>query len=461
MSLNSLPEESGRRSKVRLGLFGATRAGKTVFLTTLYWLSKKGRLPAEVRGVLPADPESASYLGERYAMLEAGQWPRGNVASHRVTLEISLATEIITLSTNDFRGGDFTAAFYSDDPAHQEQAQDFIRQLFAGCSAYVFLIDCSDVNAAEHRGARRSCRSGPAHRSRGNRAQYSAARFVGFSILAPAGGDRVHQRQTNSLSASMTPKITPNETSGQPGTTSSQYASSSHRFFAVTSTGPMPPGSSAPPSKLNPSENLLEPILWCARQHAAPFAVSQSRGRGDISDALGLVRLGLAVHRESPRARRFGGRSASSARRSVAAALSRRPGSGRLPAIRLDQPWRPLPLAQKIVNEAEQRLHHAIEGRWIPRATSARSTTIRKVAERVDQFADSFPKTENEVRLKSWIHTERLRLGQQVARDLCGRRGKRTTSIRPNPSRLRPGGLAALEPQVAGGGPAAQRPSRP
>ena len=124
-----------------------------MYLTTLYWLSKKGRLPKEVSGLLPADRESAQYLGERYAMVEAGQWPAGNLDSQQVALEISLRSRVVNLATNDFRGGDFTSAFYSNDPASKGRAEKFVQELFQGCSAYLFLVDCGEIRASlENRG---------------------------------------------------------------------------------------------------------------------------------------------------------------------------------------------------------------------------------------------------------------------------------------------------------------------
>ena len=126
--MSQLPsrEESRSRSQLRLGLFGATRSGKTVYLTTLYWIAKQGRLPEKISSLLPGDSNSAKYLGERYAMVEAGEWPAGNLDSRQIVLDVSFKSKVVTLATNDFRGGDFTAAFYSDDPANK--ARRAIRQ---------------------------------------------------------------------------------------------------------------------------------------------------------------------------------------------------------------------------------------------------------------------------------------------------------------------------------------------
>ncbi len=382
-------------------------------------------------------------------MLEAGQWPRGNVASHRVTLEISLATEIITLATNDFRGGDFTAAFYSDDPAHQEQAQDFIRQLFAGCSAYVFLIDCSDVNAAEQQGALDD-HAGLAQRTGSVETALNILRrdSWGFRLLhRPVA--IVFTKADQQPECFDDPEGYAKRNLRPTWDYLRQHASSGHRFFAVTSTGPMPPGSSAPPSKLNPSENLLEPILWCTRRHArrlrflkvgaaAIFLTLLACAWGSlyIANRHALADLAAEAHQapedQLPRlyekARQWNGS----------------------PRFALTQPGAALPLAQAIVNEADQRLHHAIDGRLDSAGKIRTIDDYTKVAERVDRFAVSFPNTENEVRLKSWIQTERLRLGQQVARDLAS--AARTANehqfeqLRHDYNLV---AIAALDPQVA------------
>src|ERR1700676_1814248 len=129
MSQQTTNEPSHSGSALRVGIFGATRAGKTVYLTTLYWLAQKGLLPPGVHGLRPLGPESVEYLGQRYAQLEAGQWPMGNVDSHRIALELDVGNKGLTLSTNDFRGGDFTSAFYSSDPQERERAERFVREL--------------------------------------------------------------------------------------------------------------------------------------------------------------------------------------------------------------------------------------------------------------------------------------------------------------------------------------------
>jgi hypothetical protein len=417
MPPNSPPEESGRRSKIRLGLFGATRAGKTVYLTTLYWLSKKGQLPAEVRGVLPADPESASYLGERYAMLEAAQWPRGNVTSHRVALEISLATEIVTLSTNDFRGGDFTTAFYSDDPAYQQQAQDFIRQLFGGCSAYVFLVDCSDVSAAEHQGGLDE-HAGLAQRTGAVETALNILRrdSWGFRLLhRPVAV--VFTKGDQHPECLVDPESYAKRNLRPTWDYLRQHASSSHQFFAITSTGAVPPGTTGPPLPLRPSENFLEPILWCARQHARRLRFLKF-GAAAMVLILALCAWGslYVVNRHAL---------------ADLAAESRQASEEQLPQLHqqarswqgslrftLTQPGAALPLAQQIVDEAEQRLQHAIGGRLDATGNIRTIDDFTKVAERVGRFAEAYPNTENEVRLKSWVQAERSRLGQQVASDL-------------------------------------------
>ena len=42
----------------------------------------------------------------------------------------------------------------------------------------------------------------------------------------------------------------------------------SHKFFAITSTEPAPPGLKGPPLPLQPSKNFFDPIVWCVGQHA-------------------------------------------------------------------------------------------------------------------------------------------------------------------------------------------------
>ena len=58
------PADDATACKFRLGLFGDTRSGKTMYLTALYWSAQEGRL----------------------AMVRAGQWPPGDLDTEPVRL---------------------------------------------------------------------------------------------------------------------------------------------------------------------------------------------------------------------------------------------------------------------------------------------------------------------------------------------------------------------------------------
>ncbi len=258
------PSEQPHRSKIRLGLFGATRSGKTVYLTTLYWQSKKGLLPKGIVGLLPADRESAKYLGERYAMVEAGQWPAGNLDSQTVALEISLKYRVIKLTTNDFRGGDFTSAFYSNDPATKERAEQFVRNLFHGCSAYMFLVDCSDIRTALEN--RSDLDSQQIATDRGGaiettlnilRRKTWGLRVFHHPVAVVFTKGDLHPECMADPEAYAKQHLRPTWDYLH------QHARRNHRFFAISSTGEVPPGREGPPLPLQPSKNFFEPILWC------------------------------------------------------------------------------------------------------------------------------------------------------------------------------------------------------
>jgi hypothetical protein len=98
-------------SRFRLGLFGDTRAGKTVYLSALQWMAEEGLLP-EGHNLRPDGPETARYLGSRVAALRSGQWPAGTVGNNEVCLLLDTPAETLAIRTTDFRGGDFGKAFF-------------------------------------------------------------------------------------------------------------------------------------------------------------------------------------------------------------------------------------------------------------------------------------------------------------------------------------------------------------
>ena len=247
-----------------LGLFGDTRSGKTVYLTALQWLAEEGQLPAGVDGLRPGDAESARYLGRRVAQIRAGQWPDGTIDTTCITLILDTPKESVAIHTRDFRGGDFGTAWYG---GNREDTERFVKELFGGASAAVFLVDPAAVKAACAPGATVKERETLERRvtgvvtaleilrkkSRGFRLFHRPV-AVAFTkcdkhpdVMAdPEGFARAHMRQTYDYLR--------------------RHARTRHRFFAMSSTGGLAEEAGPPPRPLEP-DNVLAPILWCEKQH--------------------------------------------------------------------------------------------------------------------------------------------------------------------------------------------------
>ena len=420
--MSQLPsrEESRSRSQLRLGLFGATRSGKTVYLTTLYWIAKQGRLPEKISSLLPGDSNSAKYLGERYAMVEAGEWPAGNLDSRQIVLDVSFKSKVVTLATNDFRGGDFTAAFYSDDPANKARAEQFVSGFFEKCSAYLFLVDSGDF--------RDSLNDNTHLAGQNTIAQRSGAIETTLRILRQkAWGLRLFHHP---VAVVFTKGDLHPECLVDPDAYAKQYlrptwdylrqhARTSHKFFAITSTGTVPLGLTGPPLPLQPSKNFFDPIVWCVEQHAHRLRVLRMAAAAVLVCVCVSLWTILFLH-NGQRLRETAGELAQAQDDRLHELYVQAQGWQGWTTFTLTHPATATLLRQQIVGVAESRLQDSLAVRKGESGDLRTVDDVEEAEKQIADFAKGYPGTENAKHLTVWIATQRRQQAQQIVQRMGG-----------------------------------------
>ncbi len=417
----SRPTAETQTSRIRfqLGLFGETRSGKTVYLTTLAWLAAHGQLPAEVHGLRPGDRHSAGYLSDRLAMLEAGQWPKGNLDSHPISLLIDRAGRTVELRTNDFKGGDFTAAFCSDDVQDRQRAEQFVQQLFAGCSAYIFLVDADDIRDATENRQNLDSQLAVARQAGAveTTLEILRRRAAGISLFHPpvavvfTKADR-HPQALEDPAAYAKQHLRPTWDYLQ------RHARGRHQFFAISCTGDHPRESQQPPVPLQPTPGFLSPILWCAEVHrrriraltrslVATIAIALALAFGwlwfDNSRAVADLRANLSQANQQELADRF--RQA----RDLQSSPRFWPTVGLVDVA---------PVPVELSREADRRLTALLAGRRDAAGHLRQADDLTAAEAEVRQFSQDYTGSEPALRWTQWLDAERLTLGHRTVQQL-------------------------------------------
>ncbi len=415
------PNADTQTSRIRfqLGLFGETRSGKTVYLTTLTWLAAHGQLPPGVLGLRPGDRHSAGYLSERLAMLEAGQWPKGNLDSHPISLLIDRAGKTIELRTNDFKGGDFTAAFCSDDPQDRERAEKFVQQLFAGSSAYIFLVDADDIRDAVENRTDLAAQTAVAKQAGAveTTLEILRNRAGGISLFHPpvavvfTKADR-HPQALEDPAAYAKQHLRPTWDYLQ------RHARGRHQFFAISCTGDMPLDAENPPVPLQPTPGFLSPILWSADVHRRRI-----KALARALTAAVLVALVLA----------FGwlwfdnSRSVAELRDNLAQANQQELADRFHQARQLESSprfWPTIglvdiaPVPTEMSREADRRLTASLAGRRDANGHLRTADDVSAADTEVRQMAQDYAGTEPAQRWSQWFESERGMLGHRIVEQL-------------------------------------------
>jgi hypothetical protein len=260
------PTEMASAASFRLGLFGDTRSGKTMYLTALWELANSGQLPNGIN-LLPSPGYSTEHLNDRLARVRAGEWPPGDLDISPIELLLEYRGKLFRLRTQDFKGGDFGALA---EPETKEKFETFIRNLFKNCSAYMFLLDPNIVDgsagiseAAEHTRYREQLRA-------------TSSVEVALGVLSGTGklGPLFHRP----TAVALTKCDLHSDVARDPAEFArvqlpiiqkhlKSVAGRRHKYFALSSTGPVA-NVTKPPRPLKP-ENVLCPLLWCIDQHLA------------------------------------------------------------------------------------------------------------------------------------------------------------------------------------------------
>lgn len=404
---NGLHESADGRFS--LGLFGDTRSGKTVYLTALQWLAEEGQFPVGINGLRPGDAESARYLGRRVAQIRAGQWPEGTIDTTRITLILDTPKKSVAIHTCDFRGGDFGAAWYDGD---HEDTERFVQELFGGASAAVFLVDPAAVKEASAPGATVKEQEALERRvtgvvtaleilrkkSRGFRLFHRPVALVFTKcdehpdVMAdPEGFARTHMRQTYDYLR--------------------RHARKRHRFFAVSSTGPLAEEAGAPPEPLKP-ENVFAPVLWCEKQHKTRTNLFKKTVCGlGLLVILGLYAWLYMDNRNTIHDMR---RALPGANAEAKAGLYVRAKSMRgYTLYLLTHPVERERLRQEIANSAEEGLRRSLSVRVDSRGNLRTVPDYREASQLVATFEHDYTGTENAHTLAYWLGEQREMLAKR------------------------------------------------
>lgn len=262
--------DGNKLSHFRLGLFGDTRSGKTMYLTSIYDSADRGTLPKHIN-LKPQPGSSLAHLHNRLSMVRAGQWPPGDLDTELVALVVDYDNRKYGLQTKDFKGGDFGDF---TEPKSRAEFERFVDELFKGCSAYVFLVDPGvlkqTLEPSDSPNEKRNREHAALRVKSGIQAALEMAGCTGWT------SNLFHRP----IAVVFTKCDLHPEISADPATFAAKYLDSTcrhlnshaprrHKYFAISSTGPVSQlanGEPVPPRPLRP-ENLTTPLTWCIDQH--------------------------------------------------------------------------------------------------------------------------------------------------------------------------------------------------
>jgi GTPase SAR1 family protein/outer membrane protein assembly factor BamD (BamD/ComL family) len=112
----------------KVGLFGHRNVGKTTLLAMFYRQASTGQVP-DLRLSAP-EPETAEYLAEKIARIEAGEPPAGTLSETELKLRLYHGSARYDLIVKDYQGEHVTLG--SNEP---------ILDFFADCDAVLFCLD--------------------------------------------------------------------------------------------------------------------------------------------------------------------------------------------------------------------------------------------------------------------------------------------------------------------------------
>jgi hypothetical protein len=398
----------GHDAWFRLGLFGDSRSGKTVYLASLQLVAEAGGL-AEGVGLRPGTPASGRYLGERVAYLRDGKWPPGTLDSTEVVLLLDRKTQTIVMNTADFKGGDFGRAFYAGD---EGETRDFIHSLYGRCNAYLFLVDPGALKSASLPSATRI------DQDQRERCIQSIVIALGMlkNTLIPFHKPVAIAFTKTDLHPDVTadPEAFARKHLAQADDYLRRFAPS-RRFFAISATGNIGMTPDGPSEPLKPS-GLLDPILWCAEQHRV--WIKKRNLVAFICCFLTLMAgYGILLHHNAKYIRSIDQEAKTANYDELTKLFSETRTLEGLNSYTLTHPIKKTRLRQDIADQAEAwRKKYDWEPREDPTTHGIRTAEDwSTIFDQITHFAADFSGTENPSHLDTWINDQKEKLAMRLA----------------------------------------------
>ena len=270
-------DQNAAVSNFRLGLFGDTRSGKTMYLTSLYGSAQEGLLVKEVN-LRPNPGSSMKHLNSRLGMIRAGRWPPGDLDIEPIELLLDYKGQTFSLRTRDFKGGNFGNL---TEPTSKAEFEQFVNDLFNGCSAYIFLVDPGVV----FRSQEPNLSPDEKYKREREALRVNSAVELALEKVRPSG--RISHLMHRPVAIVFTKCDLYPDVTIAPAAFARKYleptcryldthAPHRHAFFAVSSTGTLPEiacGNNPPPPRSLHPDNILNPILWCINQHLGRYRI--------------------------------------------------------------------------------------------------------------------------------------------------------------------------------------------
>ena len=411
-------------SDFRLGLFGDTRSGKTIYLTALYGSANDGGLPQGFN-VLPTPGCSLEHLQTRLAMIRAGRWPPGDLDTAKIELQIGYRGKTFALRTNDFQGGRFGDL---TTPESKRAFETFVRELFEGCSAYLLLVDpgvlkrANDASLASH------------ERESAQREMLRVTSAVEVAAEMVRATGLVSRRLHRPVAVVFTKCDMHEDVRQDPSGFAQkhlhavwrhlkQHAPRRHGYFAVSSTGRLAENQ-RPPTPLAPL-NLTQPLSWCLDQHLNRFRILWWMLAGVACVLLAACYL-LLWRRNTQAVEDIRGQIAAADQRRLPELFDEADGLARSWLVPLTPPWSALPTRHAVAAEARRRFQDDLAGRCDDSDNLRGVNDYQEAARRAEAFRRDYPGTAEAEDIAAWLRDQRERLGKRLAAEIetLARQGK-------------------------------------
>jgi hypothetical protein len=415
------PGDAAKPSRFRLGLFGDTRSGKTMYFAALHDITDRGQLPSNVN-IKPKPGACLGYLNGRVAMIRSGQWPPGTIDVAPIDLVIDYAEQTYDLHSKDFKGGDFPNLA---DPKNKEEFNRFVDHLFEGCSAYVFLVDPGILKNSKHSSSQSELTLQQKKEIEEEALRVTTALAAAMEQTRCTG--RVSHLFHRPIAIVFTKCDLHPDVMADPERYAathletvrrhlSTHAPKRHRFFAISSTGALSDGAVGPPVPVVP-QRLTEPLTWCIDEHRKRQNVVK---RFAIGAVFVLLAAGYALLYSNNYRQISDIRSeiSTSADRDLPDLFHRATSLNRSVWTRPTHPYETERLRQEIAGEARRRMNEDISKHVDANGDLRELDYYDHFDAKVKDFAQSYPGTADTDDLRIWLKNQRSQLAKRTVEEL-------------------------------------------